>query len=299
MPTPESQTPRTPSASECVAMIEAEYNARMDALKLELAQAKLESVALGQQVSALQDSLNRAKTSIETSLATALERDALKQQRDTYRKQLFPKDGCAPNCQCNECQLKQQVERLKAENEARKQDVMDAVKSVLEVRDLLDPYGSLSIQDAAKNLRQQVKMLKEEKDETHRCLLNREQTLKQAGYDWVKVKTELDIAHYQLTTSAAHNAKLREALVKANNVIDAAFTFYRHREPMQIVKLETVKTLVSEALSNPPDQALSEWVECLKMIVESAVPHPTTNTAMFKAWEKARQLLGQNTQTPK
>lgn len=214
---------------------------------------------------ALKLELTRAKTSIETSLATALERDALKQQRDTYRKQLFPKDGCAPNCQCNECQLKQQVEKLK-----------EQLKEYCGEYDLM------------------LERWKNEKgDIAARCGYPWENGV---GWEpWVaadKLRGERDSLRLQLLQTATHNAKLRELVKEAIAIFNAT------AHPCKVYD-GCIACRMEQALSLPPDQALAEWVECLKMIVESAVPHPTTNTAMFKAWEKARQLLGQNTQTPK
>ncbi len=48
------------------------------------------------------------------------------------------------------------------------------------------------------SLTEQLEMAKQELASVHQCLLNREQTLIRSGEDWVKAKTELDLAHAQI-----------------------------------------------------------------------------------------------------
>jgi hypothetical protein len=79
--------------------------------------------------------------------------------------------------------------------------------------DLLDDIGAFIDHHKAKET--ELEKTKQERDNFHQCLLNREKSLKRSGDDWVKAKEETDRVKLELAQLKEENATIKKELALA------------------------------------------------------------------------------------
>lgn len=71
------------------------------------------------------------------------------------------------------------------------------------------------------SLHTRLKAVEKERDDFHQCLLNREESLKRSGEDWVKAKEETDRVKLELAKVEKANGELVDALKQCSDLLRA------------------------------------------------------------------------------